>query len=96
MSLLSAGLLSLSQVATPIPSCSIAAAALLHRARRRRTTEAFPPAEPYPRTVGKCLSEVAEFRISSDLKLDADLHNLRARNVEICARPLGVVMHEGE
>ena len=32
----------------------------------------------------------------SDLKLDADLHNLRARDVEICARPLGVVMHEGE
>ena len=95
MSLFSAGLLSLSQVATPIPSCSIAAAALLHRARRRRTTEAFP-CRTLPEDSREGLSEVAEFRISSDLKLDADLHNLRARNVEVCARPLGVVMHEGE
>jgi hypothetical protein len=48
MSLLSAGLLSLSQVVAPIRSCSIAAAALLHRARRRRTTEAFAPCRTVP------------------------------------------------
>jgi hypothetical protein len=33
---------------------------------------------------------------SSDLELDADFHDLRAWNLEICARPLGVVMHKRE
>jgi hypothetical protein len=32
----------------------------------------------------------------SNLKLDPYFHNLRARNLEICTRPLGIVMHEGE
>ncbi len=38
----------------------------------------------------------APLRRGSDLELDADLHHLRARNLEIRARPLGVVMHERE
>jgi transposase InsO family protein len=32
----------------------------------------------------------------SNLKLDPYFHDLRARNLEICTRPLGIVMHEGE
>jgi hypothetical protein len=32
----------------------------------------------------------------SDLELDADLHDLSAGNLEIRARPLGVVVHERE
>lgn len=32
----------------------------------------------------------------SNLKLDPYFHDLRARNFEICTRPLGIVMHEGE
>ena len=33
---------------------------------------------------------------TSHLEFDADFHHLRARNLEIGARPLRVVMHEGE
>jgi hypothetical protein len=33
---------------------------------------------------------------NSNLELDADFHYLRARNLEICAWPLGVMMHERE
>ena len=32
----------------------------------------------------------------SNFKFDADFHDLPARNFEICARALGVVMHQGE
>src|SRR5271166_6744415 len=32
----------------------------------------------------------------SDLEFDANFQDLRARNLEVCPRPLRVVMHEGE
>jgi hypothetical protein len=35
-------------------------------------------------------------RFGSDFKFEADLHNLHARDFEICAWSLGVVMHECE
>src|SRR5450755_2788646 len=32
--------------------------------------------------------------MNSNLELDTDFHNLRAWNLEICARPLRVMVHE--
>jgi hypothetical protein len=44
----------------------------------------------------KILRAPAKAPQPSDLELDADFHDLSAWNLEICARPLGVVVHERE
>src|SRR5436305_8681618 len=41
-------------------------------------------------------SMLSDGRRTSHLEFDADFHHLRAGNLEIGARPLRVVMHEGE
>jgi hypothetical protein len=45
----------------------------------------------------RCLSLLVDVcRFGSDFKFEADLHNLRARDLEICAWSLGIMMHECE
>ena len=52
---------------------------------------------PDPRPDIACFSNLSSSRLTnSNLEFDADFHYLRARNLEIRAGPLGVVVHECE
>ena len=67
-------------------------------ADRNRTIDCAPGQGLLLRSRAAIVWEVGPGRAarSSDLELDADFHDLSAWNLEIRARPLGVVVHERE